>query len=405
MKLTSVEIENYRGIESLDLPLDPQMTVLFGPNGCGKTSVLTAIAIPLDAGADSIYKRVALDRRVSVEDNPTISVAGCEEGAIPDDRRIRASVRTFPDSNEVMDGNPHRGEWNVDYRGLQPPKARFYDIDREVISSLFGRHVSSTPDFDQLFEWFYTMEYRELRAERDGGNANEIGLSAVRLAICRMLDDVADPRIGPSDDPPRLVVNKQEAGSERTLAFEQLSDGYRGVLALVADIARHMPHTQSDDSADLLAGETVVLIDEIELHLHPKWQQRILPDLMRTFPNAQFVVSTHSPQVLTTVRPEQIVELGWDEGHIVAREASASTYGAEAGYALSVLMDVEKRPPNDFAKKLRKYMGLIDDGKGDSDDARSLRQELEELSPGDLGFLRADAEIRRQRMNRGTGDS
>ena len=101
---------------------------------------------------------------------------------------------------------------------------------------------------------------------------------------------------------------------------------------------------------DPLESEAVVLIDEVELHLHPGWQQRILGDLQRTFPNAQFIVSTHSPQVLTTVEPQCIVELAREGDRIVAGAPAGATYGAEAGDVLSVVMGVKERPENNSQK-------------------------------------------------------
>ena len=102
------------------------------------------------------------------------------------------------------------------------------------------------------------------------------------------------------------------------------------MLALAADLARRMiqgnPHLDNP-----LESQAIVLIDEVDLHLHPSWQQRVLPDLIRTFPNAQFIVSTHSPQVLTTVKPEHIAELYREGNGIVAGPANSHTYGAEAG--------------------------------------------------------------------------
>ena len=148
-----------------------------------------------------------------------------------------------------------------------------------------------------------------------------------------------------------------------------------------------------------LESEAVVLIDEVELHLHPRWQQRILGDLRRTFPNAQFIVSTHSPQVLTTVEPQRIVELAREGDRIVAGAPAISTYGAETGDVLSVVMGVNERPPdNDFTKALDQYRRLVSEGKGESEKALALRRKLEELSPRDYALNRADLEIRRRKM-------
>ncbi len=153
-----------------------------------------------------------------------------------------------------------------------------------------------------------------------------------------------------------------------------------------------------------LESEAIVLIDEVELHLHPAWQQRVLADLTRTFPNAQFIVSAHSPQVLTTIKPEQIVELRLESGGVVAEQTSAATYGAEAGDVLTTVMDVKERPDgNEFVGALEGYMALVGDGSGESEEAVSLRHLLESLSPHDPALDRADIEIRRRKLLKGMG--
>lgn len=167
-----------------------------------------------------------------------------------------------------------------------------------------------------MFEWFYASENEELRLQQKRPDANETlgDLDAVCWAICSMIPGASKPHI--EMQPPRLVASLD--GTE--FSFEQLSDGYRNVLALAADIAWQMAREHEPPDRKSPQTEAVVLIDEIELHLHPSWQQRILPDLMSTFPNAQFVVSTHSPQVLSTIQPQHVVELAAENGNIV-REA------------------------------------------------------------------------------------
>ena len=130
----------------------------------------------------------------------------------------------------------------------------------------------------------------------------------------------------------------------------------------------------------------------------------MLADLTRTFPNAQFIVSTHSPQVLTTIKPEQIVELRLESGSIVAEQTSAATYGAEAGDMLTTVMDVKERPDgNELVGALEGYMALVGDGSGESEEAVSLRHLLESLSPHDPALDRADIEIRRRKLLKGMG--
>ena len=400
MKLASVKIENYRGIQSLELALDPQITVLYGPNGSGKTSILEALALAFDPPGHATDRPVRLDRRRGFFANPMVSVIG--EGERLLSRIEGEEVANYWGRIEtpgVFSAEDSRST------SLLPPFV-FYDIDRAVVSGLTGREVGTRPDFSRLFDWLYVREYEELRLRRDDSPHTQlVSLAAVRSAICAMLPGVTRPRIGMSD-PPRLVVSREENGTATDFAFEQLSDGYRGVLAMAGDIARRMAELDPVRvPANPLDRQIVVLIDEVELHLHPAWQQRILTDLIHTFPKAQFIVTTHSPQVLTTVRPQHVVELASEEGRIVAGAPAAPTYGAEAGDVLSAVMGVERRPPNPFSDTLRAYMRLVSDDKGETKAALQLRKQLEELSFHDPALQRADLEIRRRKMLRDMGES
>ena len=121
----------------------------------------------------------------------------------------------------------------------------------------------------------------------------------------------------------------------------------------------------------------------------------MLTDLARTFPNTQFIVSTHSPPVLTTTRPEHVVALRREGGNVVAEQAAAPTYGAEAGDVLATVMGVDERPRgNEFVRLLDDYLRLVDAGRSASPDAVRLRRRLESLSPRDPALDQADVEIR-----------
>ena len=422
MKLKRVEIENYRGIEKLDLPLDPVLTVLHGANGHGKTSVLSAIAkglgsIPRLLPDVSSIGFLKIDRRGS----RPLRVGLVAADGLSWDRRVqgdrkRTSRRELKEAIESI--------VEADREGAAPrdlPIVAFYDTDRAVFDTPHRRQGSRTEfsryaalegalspraNFREFFRWFYAMENEELRGKRErrDWNYRSRELDAVRTAIEAMVPGVSDPRI--ETRPLQFAVSmKSETGKPETRALDQLSGGYRMVLALAADLARRMaqgnPHLD-----DPLGSEAVVLIDEVDLHLHPEWQQRVLTDLRRTFPNAQFIVSTHSPQVLTTVRPEHIVALRRENDSIVAGQSAGLTYGAESGAVLSTLMGVSERPTgNCFVEKLVSYMKLVDDGKGESEEGRALRRELEALSPNDYGLDRADIEMRRQKALKRLGKS
>ena len=424
MKLRRVKIENYRAVEKLDLSLDPRLTVFHGENAHGKTSVLSAIAV----GLGRISKLL-------------LGVSGID--FIETDRRGQRSIRvvltTTDDTDEISWQAARYGRrssivdlrkaiksiLSADRNGSPPrdlPIVAFYDENRAVFDQLqrlweswtqprkeldvkrsryaaLQDALSARTDFKDFFEWFYTEENEELRWQRRQHDFRYRikDLDTVRKVIESMVPGVLDPRI--EHNPFGFMVSvESKGGGTETLSIDQLSGGYRIVLALAADLARRMaqgnPHLD-----DPLQSEAIVLIDEIELHLHPAWQQRILPDLLRTFPNAQFIVSTHSPQVLTTVKPERVIGLHREDGNIVAGSAAAPTYGAEAGDVLAAVMDVSERPrKNPFVKKLDRYMELVGSGAGESEEARSLRRELDEDSPDDPGLDRADVEIRRRKV-------
>ena len=425
MKLRSVEIENFRAIKQLKLSLDKSLTVFHGNNAHGKTSALAAIAV----GLGRIPTLLPEVTGVSFRDSDRSQSAKYVFVTLETTDGMRWTRRKGRIRKRSANSTPYVGSRslpeaindiiNAEEEGLaiDLPIVAFYDTDRAVFDAPqrrrgfpkeFSRYaalegaLSVRPNFRDFFKWFYAKENDELRAQRLDRDLTSTELEAVRAAITSMIPDASGPRI--ELGPLRFVVSlRTDSGQREDLTLDQLSGGYRIILGLAADLARRMaqgnPHR-----GDPLACEAIVLIDEVELHLHPAWQQRVLADLRRTFPNTQFIVSTHSPQVLTSVPPRQIVELSREDGTIVAGDTSAATYGAEAGDVLATVMGVRGRPAdNAFVQILDRYMRLVGDDEGDSEQAMTLRAELEAMSPDDPALDTADVEIRRRKILRQMG--
>jgi predicted ATP-binding protein involved in virulence len=144
------------------------------------------------------------------------------------------------------------------------------------------------------------------------------------------------------------------------------------------------------------------LIDEVDLHLHPEWQQTVLTNLLAAFPMLQFVVTTHSPQVLSSVQPESIRQIEWDGDSAHLRQPEFSL-GAESPQLLQELQGVNPRPQHlPIVKKLNQYLQLIGQDQWDSNEALSLRAELDEWGHGDEPSLtKADIDIRLREFRRG----
>ncbi len=190
----------------------------------------------------------------------------------------------------------------------------------------------------------------------------------VTKAIYKFLPDFNNLRIqrSPSLD---MLVDKNNV----TLSILQLSQGEKSLLALVADIARRLVllNPSLDEPLD---GNGIVLIDEIDLHLHPEWQQSVIPNLLTTFPNIQFIVTTHSPQVVTTVDDECLRIL--ENGEIYS--APKGSKGAKSSRMLKRIFGVDVRPPNDSnTQDLAEYKSLVYNNKWECSRAKELRLKLD----------------------------
>jgi predicted ATP-binding protein involved in virulence len=179
------------------------------------------------------------------------------------------------------------------------------------------------------------------------------------------------------------------------LNIHQLSDGETGLLVLAADLARRLAIANPGLADPVQEGSGVVLIDEIELHLHPAWQRKVIPALTRTFQNCQFIVTTHSPQVISEVKPEGIYILERTDEGIVARRPESS-YGRDTNRILEDLMNTPERP-QEIKENLLELFRLI--ARGELDSARQLHQEIaDKIGADEPELVGASVSIRRREI-------
>jgi predicted ATP-binding protein involved in virulence len=165
-----------------------------------------------------------------------------------------------------------------------------------------------------------------------------------------------------------LLIDK--AGT--TLDIHQLSDGERGTLALALDLTRRLSQA-NPHLADLLQAAAVVLIDELDLHLHPKWQRTIVQKLTTTFPNYQFIATTHSPLIIGEVEPSGLILLSNEGGQLNVIQSGLQGFGLDSSWILRHLMDTESRNPETQAQ-IDHIEEALEDG-----DLELARQHLEQL--------------------------
>ena len=190
---------------------------------------------------------------------------------------------------------------------------------------------------------------------------------------------------------PHMLVEKEGI----TMSLEQLSDGEKNLIALVGDIARRLAIANSQNqNVNPLEGDGIVLIDEIDLHLHPSWQRKMIPKLTKIFPNCQFIFSTHSPQVLSHIQPEKIFLLKNENNELSYGKAIAS-YGKNTDRILEDLLNVGARPEKP-RKEIHQLFKLIQEG--ELKDAKIKLEKLIEEIGEDSELAKAEVLIKRKEI-------
>ncbi len=415
MKIKRIEMQSFRGIGDMTLEFqEKEPNVIIGINGVGKSSILECIAILLSRYTKPIQFPTTSGRLFQEEDISTgseetrneITVVTSEDEVTWCLSKVRKK-RTKTAGNdlsqlrllieETHENLKHNPEFNL-------PVIVHYGVNRAVIDIPLRVRKKHSLDrvtayeqaldgvqinFNSFFQWFRKLEDLENEQRLDDSNFVNHQLEAVRQAIYSLITGLSHLRIRRS--PLRMTVKKQ--GQE--LNINQLSDGEKCLIAMVGDLARRLA-IANRGLEDPLLGEGVVLIDEIELHLHPRWQRDIIPALKKTFPNCQFIVTTHSPQVISHVHPEGvfILERNEEEGLFVM--SPEGSYGRDSNSILEDLMEVPERPQK-IKDSLQKLFRFIDDG--NLQGAKQLRQELaSEIGDDEPEFFRADVLIRRKEI-------
>lgn len=431
MKFESIQVHNFRrfkGVQTLNL--HPNLTVLAANNGAGKTTLLDAAALLLgpfltripkavgnnltdddiclfhDAGEPfAVLRATTFSDTKGDETSPLVTRLHWDRV-----KKTDQSKATEKKTDKALGQKPLRAQQDIlrlaDYfieHVKDPvlfPVLAYYGTGRAILDvperrrgfdKEFPRYtaylgcLNPRTNFRKLFEYFYFLEDTERRDKLDLKDFEHQNpqLAAVRQAITSFLPEYTNPHT--LLKPLRFMLDSVKDG--KAYSIEMLSDGYKTTIAMVLDIAIRMVEANPHAGLGALDAPGIVLIDEIELHLHPSWQQRIIRDLRNTFQNVQFICTTHSPQVLSTVPPESIRTIS-DDGVIAT--TNCKTYGAESKRILEELMLVESRPPIN-RPELTEFIKITDSGDWTSPRYQELRQLLvSSLGETDPVLIEAD---------------
>lgn len=398
MKLEHLSLANCGGFEQIDIYFEKDVTLIAGVNGVGKSTLLKALAVVLSRAMpeftpsrstalyftdDNIHgDKSSLEVSARLQINGQTINAGVQRLRAAKEQGDRFMLLRQPKTTEeaidfveslrarTLTGDLEAGikETRTTLAKLKntanPPLAIFFTPKRQLPgqprtlpvakpfdpSIAFGRALHDREvELREFMHWFRTLE--KLGVSNDSRRLKV--LDALRTVVRELVPEFTNLRIQES---PRLglMVDK----SSQPFFLHQLSDGERGLLALVFDLTRRLAIANPESDNPISEGVALVLIDEIELHLHPKWQRDVLGRLRSVFQNCQFVVTTHSPLVLGEVEARCVRFLEFQGGKVVATTPTEA-YGMDANRILQELMGAPVRNKQ-METELRALFELID---------------------------------------------
>lgn len=398
MRINHIVLKNFKCFEHLEMDFHPRVNLIVGVNGTGKSSVLEGLRVLLgslflnvDKYKDKIFCPGISDDDVRLShleqqypvtihadadiqnfegDNETLAVSWERSLETKNGSTRHAKAKDMKELSLSMQHAIREGkETNI-------PLVAYYSTDRFKKEK---RDIAIEPEGSRLrgyynaldpltnIKFFLDLYFTETMASLQQGTTSPL-LQLVNEAVQKCLDC----------DSLLFDIRKNELmytirESHEQMPFHLLSDGVRCMLALVMDIAFRCyllnPHLK-----EKAAKETngVVLIDEIDLHLHPSWQKHVVNDLCKAFPHIQFVITTHAPLVISSLKDGRIFSIVDNQTFDFGLQT-----GRDANFILNE-MGVEEMD-EEAKKMLQNYCLLIEDGKGKTEEALSLKEKLETL--------------------------
>lgn len=392
MIVKQLQLTNVRVFREVEFNFQTGMNLLVGVNGVGKSTVLDVLRIlfsgilqeiphydkQLKFGFDDLKKGTdCLSAELSFKISQTeqhkylikkhsenypfktvldrVKAESLADGIYTEDISDDKFISLQEHSPLAIFFSPHRSILNTTKSYLKNNKSPAH------AEALEPRQLS----LKQFIDWW---QARKKLAEEGLGSGQTI-LNALGQAVTEFL---GCSNLHVDEKKKTLLIEK----SGVTLDVKQLSDGERGVLALVLDLTKRLAQANPYLENPAKEGKGVVLIDELDLHLHPKWQRTIVDQLTRTFPNCQFIATTHSPQIIGSVAPENVILLEHGKPPLKPDQS----LGMDTNWILKFLMETNERDSK-YELELKEIAQLIEDDNYEEAQSKidSLREKLGEF--------------------------
>ncbi|MBI3904185.1 AAA family ATPase [Pseudomonas sp. GL-R-26] len=418
MRLDRLHIQNFRCYEDATFDFQPGFNLVVGVNGSGKTSLLQAVALCFRNFLNSMGKqssqipdedvrfviqkfddRLRFERAYPLNVSATGTAFGFKTWSISKDRNgvsgsfdVEINIAISKQLELIDNGST-----------VELPLIALYRADRRWLSSktsaesavkqqssrldAYLNWLDAAANLQEFENWIIGKTLERLqRMSRSGPRKNfddelQWVNSALKVALPESQGIEYDLELR------NLVVNI----GGKSFLFSDLSDGQRGMIALVADIARRMCLLNPQFGSKVLELTSgIVVIDELDIHLHPAWQRSIVTTLRNAFPKIQFVAASHSPQIIGSLKPEEVIVL--NDGH---SSHPRVTYGLDSSSVLEEVMDVAQREPKIEALLSELFSTLEDNN---LEKTKSLLHTLKKIAPDLPEFLRAEALLKRKEI-------
>lgn len=364
MVINKLTLTNFRAYTQAEFEFQQGLNLLVGINGVGKTSVLDALRVcmaiiypnltdarrgnisfvdsDIKIGAD--YLQVSCDFSHLDIDYNLLIVKRKENTIANKTTNIREQIIDVPDQ-EIITPKIDTADKNYSNSG-NDPVGIFFSTKRSIVentsvsktvaqggqAAAHAEALSENRAFNlRLFtDWYRAQKALSIEDVQIGKN-----LTAIQSVVESFLPGFHNLRAEENDDKFELWIDK----NDMSLTVYQLSDGERGILAVAIEIARRLVLANPVSEYPVKSGDGVVFIDELDLHLHPKWQRTIVANLMTTFPRLQFITTSHSPQIIPSLEPERIQIIEFEKVFFPDR-----SLGMDTNWILKYLMDSDDRP-------------------------------------------------------------
>lgn len=408
LRIKRLILENFRGFDRRELEFSDRFNVFIGDNATGKTAILDALAICLGQVLEGLPP-IDGDDQPRIEDDDVYLVGYPSKGVYQVEPQYPASVTCEADLvgereswgvkrsshgqttiiHQIAAISSRLWEGIRDGRDVTLPLIAYYAAERlhggdartpsvapgDNLSHLvepmsrtqgYGGCLKPQISVEDFARWFATLTIAEIQERTQNPH-----LRAAKRALAGCLKDCEEViwEVRRSE----LVIRFEDG---RILPFRTLSHGYRSVLAMVADMAwrASVLNPNADDPAAETPG--VVLIDELDLHLHPKWQREVVEQLRTTFPRVQFFTTTHSPFIIQAMQAEEVIDLS-AEGRPVDTRGSIEDIVEDA---MRVELPQRSRRHQRMMETAEKYYKLLQGAPAaDAPEREQLKKKLDEL--------------------------